>query len=234
MQRFNVQKIKNKIFFSQNDIFHIKKVLRKKIGNYLECIDQDNNLIIAKIHSIDPFIALIDSIKEYEVKKPYLIDFYISIIKKNEMEWVVEKLNELNVNSITPVYFERTQRNIILDINRLNRIVTESCKQCKRSQPITINSPIFYDDLIKKIKIERNFLFANEKESSNILDNVKINFNKNIGLIVGPEGGFVNKEIEELSLLCSSITLTNTILRAETASIYLASCIIEEIKKNEK
>ncbi len=234
MQRFNVEKITNKIFFSDEDIFHIKKVLRKKIGDYLECIDQDNNLISSIIKSLNPFIAIVDTIKEYNVIETYPIDLYVSLLKKKEFEFVVEKMNELNINSITPVFFSRTQGNLLIDLERLNRISKESCKQCKRHKNIIINTPITYKKLVEKIKENNNFLFANEKECQNNLDSVKINFNKNIGLIIGPEGGFVSQEIDELSSLCSSIVLTKTILRAETACLYLVSCIIEDYKKNEK
>lgn len=234
MQKFNVQKKKEKIYFSNNDVIHITKVLRKKIGNKLECIDQDNNLINVVIESINPFVVKIESILPYVISKTYPIDLYISLIKKKEFELVVEKLNELNVNSITPVYFQRTQGNIVIDSNRLNRIATESCKQCQRNKPILINKAISYKELIEKMKSNNNFIFANEKESSKNLDSVKINSNKNIGLIIGPEGGFTSEEINDLSNLCSSINLTNTILRAETAAIYLSSCVIEEIKKYEK
>lgn len=234
MQRFNVENKKNKIYFTNQDMHHIKTVLRKKVGDFILCIDQDNNQIKAKIASLNPFIALIENIEVITINQPYNVDLYISVIKKNEFELVVQKLNELNINSITPVYFARTQMNLKLDFDRLNRIANESRKQCKRLSPIVINQPIEYKKLIEIIKKESNFLFANEKENQNSINNAKIDFNKKIGIIIGPEGGFVSSEITELQELCNSITLTNTILRAETAAIYLSSCVIEEIKKNEK
>ncbi|MDE7075031.1 MAG: 16S rRNA (uracil(1498)-N(3))-methyltransferase, partial [Malacoplasma sp.] len=42
-----------------------------------------------------------------------------------------------------------------------------------------------------------------------------------------PEGGFSEKETLELPRKCSFLKLTNTILKSETAAIYLASILIE-------
>lgn len=233
MQRFSVQNIKGKIYFSEIDIKHITKVLRKKIGDKIECIDQDNAIIYGTIKMLSPFIINVDSVKLINIKQ-YNIDVYISILKKNSFELVIEKLNELNIKSITPILFERTQHNINLDFNRLNRIVDESNKQCKRINKIKINDTINYKMLLKLIDKNKNFIFANEKEKNNLISNSTINYEKNISLIIGPEGGFSENEIKELTKKCSSVTLTNTILRAETAAIYLTACIIEEIKKHEK
>lgn len=233
MQRFNVSNIKEKIYFDGSDINHITKVLRKKIGDKIECIDQDSAIIFGTIKSISPFVISVDKI-EFSSNKQYDIDLYISIIKKNYFEFVVEKLNELNIKSITPVLFERTQHNIKIDFNRLNRIINESNKQCKRINKLKINDTIDYKILLELIDKKGNFIFANEKEKESYISSVNLNYKKNISLIIGPEGGFSKKEIDVLSKKCNSVTLTNTILRSETAAIYLVACVIEEIKKHEK
>lgn len=237
MQRFNVQSVKNKIYFCQQDITHITKVLRKKIGDQIECIDQDMCLIIGEITSIKPFVIKVLDWK-YNESNSYNVHAFVSIIKKHNFELMVEKLNELNITSITPVYFSRTQHNISLDFNRLKRIIDESSKQCKKIKKLEINTPIDFITLKEYIldnKKTYEFIFANEKEQSKKLSDYKnIDYKKNIGIIIGPEGGFTEKEIITLNDICSSITLTNTILKAETASLYLSSIIIEEIKKYDK
>lgn len=230
MQRFLVFNKNGKLVFDEKDIHHILSVLRKKIDDAILCIDQNNGLINAVIISINPFIAKISNIS-YVEHKQYDICAYIAVIKKNNFELIVEKLNELNIKSLTPVYFERSQKNISFNYLRFDRIIAESNKQCKRIEKMKVNSPITFNELTK-LKINfKNTIFANEKEINNIkINDIKVNDNQEINFIIGPEGGFSNNEFEFLNSKCLSVKLTSTILKSETAAIYLASNIIERVK----
>ena len=46
-----------------------------------------------------------------------------------------------------------------------------------------------------------------------------------IGIIIGPEGGFSFKENEHFSSFCQNISLSKTILRAEVASVVAVSTL---------
>ena len=76
-------------------------------------------------------------------------------------------------------------------------------------------------------------LFANETEQNErIYDTLNKNKQaKKIGIIIGPEGGFTNEEIELLKTVSHSISLGKRILRTETAGIYLCS-IINDFYRN--
>lgn len=230
MQLFKV-KIKNKkIIFSDNDIAHIVKSLRKKKDDLIKCIDEDNNLYDTKIISIKPFSVEIINFQKVE-DNSYNIHFYVGIVKKNNFELIVEKLNELNVREITPVYFQRSQSNIFLNYDRLNRIIDESCKQSNRIIPLKINNAIDFIELKNIISKNKNFIIADFKENNN---SNTIDYGQQIKAIIGPEGGFTNEEISFLHNNCYSTILTNTILKTETAAIYLSTKIIEGIKYNER
>lgn len=229
---FKIEILKNKIIFNHHDIHHIVKVLRKKQNDIIDCTDFVSNLYKTKIVSISPFIVEVIEINPI-TNHPYEINFYLGVIKKPNFELAIKMLNELNIKEITPVYFDYSQKNIILDYDRLYRIIEESSKQCKRMIPIKINKSINFDELLNQIKNGNNF-YANEKEESKSLKDFSFlePFQK-LNLIVGPEGGFSEKENNLLKSNSHSIKLTNSILRAETAAIYMGSLFIEELKKYE-
>ncbi|WPL38487.1 RsmE family RNA methyltransferase [Malacoplasma iowae] len=230
MQKFRVINKNNKIIFDKNDEYHITKVLRKKINDTIECYDNNGSFLIAQISSINPLRVTIKQETKIEIE-PYPITAYIGLIKKNNFELIVEKLNELNISKIVPVVFSRSQNNIYLDYKRLNRIVVESCKQSNRVNPLIIENQIKFDELLEKIKGSTTFL-CSEKETSKNINNydLKIKNGDIINFIIGCEGGFTIDELNQLNSLTLPITLTKTILRSETAAIYAASILIERLK----
>lgn len=230
MQKFRVINKNFKVYFDKNDEQHIVKVLRKKIGDTIECYDNNGSFLITEIISINPLRVKI--LKETKVDiKPYPIVAYIGLIKKNNFELIVEKLNELNITKIVPVVFSRSQNNIFLDYKRLERIVLESCKQSNRTEPLIIDKEIKFNQLLDMIKDQTTFL-CSEKESSKNINNYELKMKNSdiINFIIGCEGGFTFNELSVLNDIAYPITLTKTILRSETAAIYAASIIIERLK----
>ncbi len=231
MRIFKAEKIKdNSIYLYKDDVHHILDVLHKKTNDIIFC-SFETIIYECRIKDIKPFLLEVISQKEYDLK-PYPLNIYMAVIDKKNFEIVVRSLNELNCNSITPVYLQRSQHNIILDEKRMDRIVEESNKQCCRTNGLIINKSINFNQLIELINNQKeNWFFAYENEESNF-QNISIKENKPINLIIGPEGGFTIQEAETLiNNNVNSIKLTNTILRAETAAIYLASVLIEKIKE---
>lgn len=230
MQKFRVTNKNNKIIFDKNDEYHITKVLRKKINDTIECYDNNGSFLITQILSINPLRVKVLKKTKIEIE-PYPIVAYIGLIKKNNFELIVEKLNELNISKIVPVVFSRSQNNIHLDYKRLERIVNESCKQSNRVNPLIIEKEIKFNGLIEKIKGVPTFL-CSEKEAFKNINNydLKIKNGDIINFIIGCEGGFTVDELQSLNSLTYPITLTKTILRSETAAIYAASVLIERLK----
>ena len=74
-------------------------------------------------------------------------------------------------------------------------------------------------------------IVAYEDEHSNYLKNELHNFNgKNIAVLIGPEGGITQEEIELLKKTKAKIvSLGRRILRTETAPIAISSIILYEL-----
>ncbi len=230
MRQFSIQIKNNKVWFSDSDLKHLQ-VLRIKPNQKIKCIDQYNNLVTVEILHLKPIkTRIINIISNSSFNYPYDITCFLGIIKKHNFELAVQKLNELNIKKIVPVYFNYSQKNYTLNFERLEKIISESKKQCNRKSDLIITNPIVFNDLINELgNYENNFL-AYEKQKYSEWDKIKQDTNRSlnkISFIVGPEGGFSEKEIIELQKKCLSLKLTNTILKSETAVIYLASILIE-------
>lgn len=156
---------------------------------------------------------------------------YMALIKQDKFELALEKTTEVGVSSITPVIFKRTVVNIKgkedKKLLRWQKILESAAKQSKRDIIPTINNPeklenidfkgilivpyecaeeIYIDDVLKDIKDTKD-----TKDTKDI---------EEISILIGPEGGFDESEIEYLKTLgCNIVTLGTRILRAETAAI---------------
>lgn len=168
------------------------------------------------------------------------IHLYMALIKQDKFELALEKTTEVGVSSITPVIFKRTVVNIKgkedKKLLRWQKILESAAKQSKRDIIPTINSPekledidfkgilivpyecaeeIYIDDVLKDTK--------DTKDTKDIKDIKDIEDIEEISILIGPEGGFEDTEIEYLKTLgCKIVTLGTRILRTETAAI--AAC----------
>lgn len=211
---------------------HLKNVLRLSVNERIvvvcgdefdyqcEIIDSSKSKTICKI---------VDKTKN--IANPQKgITFFQALTKKDNMNLIVQKLTELGVKNFVP--FENrfiTAKTSENKQDKLQTISNQSIKQCGRSIPMNIHSTISFDNLLKEIGLFEIVIFANEKEKNVRLSDIKLDWEKvsNVAIIVGSEGGFSDDEIAKLKTMknITSVTFGNRILRAETASISLASFV---------
>ena len=153
-----------------------------------------------------------------------------SLVKEQKMDYILQKSTELGVYEIIPIY---TERSIIKvkdkydqKIERWKKVVKEASEQSKRFTLPYLNRIINLNELIKE-KYDFKFVCSvNEKTKTikNVLSNV--NINDTILFVIGPEGGFSEKE--EKLLVDNGfqpITLGENVLRTETSSTFVLSVI---------
>lgn len=156
------------------------------------------------------------------------IHLYMALIKQDKFELALEKTTEVGVSSITPVIFKRTVVNIKgkedKKLLRWQKILESAAKQSKRDIIPTINSPEKLENINFKGTLIVPYECAEEIYIDDVLKDTKdIKDIEEISILIGPEGGFDESEIEFLKTLgCNIVTLGTRILRAETAAI--AAC----------
>jgi 16S rRNA (uracil1498-N3)-methyltransferase len=161
---------------------------------------------------------------------------FLGVIKPDNMTLVTQKLNELGILTLIPFTSSRTNAPAP-NIEKLNRVSQQSCKQCGRSSPMLIQKTLTFPELLNLIKSESvakpdvttQIIFADECETAQKLGELKITKANSTALIIGPEGGFAEAEREQLRQIATPVSLGKRILRAETAAISAASIILSKL-----
>ena len=215
----------------------------KEDKNYIaKVISFNNDNIEFKIVDVD---------KKREIDRN--INLYMGIIKKDAFEFAIEKTVELGIKKIIPVLMDYSKSNFVSgtnnkykkdnvnkntflsdkDLIRLNTISKAAATQCNRPYIPEVINIISFENMISDIKGENeDYINIMLYENKNGLDDTIALLNeikdskKQINIIVGPEGGFSDKEIKLLNNQnIKIISLGDRVLRAETAAIAIMSLI---------
>lgn len=142
-----------------------------------------------------------------------LVSIALPLIKIARLEWAIEKVVEIGVKKIYLIYTDRTiERNP--DIARLNRIACAAIQQSGRLRMPEIVGPITLVDLCMN---EKDLIVCNpegQKDAYKLSQGLK-----EYTIVVGPEGGFTEKEGKLLFPYKQLCLVDDGILRAETAAI---------------
>jgi RsmE family RNA methyltransferase len=141
----------------------------------------------------------------------------VSILKGDHFELVVQKATELGVDHIVPLLCDRTiKKNINMD--RCKKIIIEAVEQSGRVTLPEIHSPVSLSRALENF--DGNLIVCmqgGEKLTKKMLGKTN---GKPLGFIVGPEGGWSDKEIALFQKnKLKSISINENVLRAETAAI---------------
>lgn len=220
-------KIFDKKIFNQ-----IKNVLRMNVGNKVILSDGKLNEAISRIKNINKdFIEFeVESIYKNQNESKIHSILYCSILKKENFEFVVQKATEVGVKEIIPLICKNTIK-LNLKEDRLNKIIKEAVEQSGRGILPILHSPIKFENAVEQSsENDSNLFFDPNGAPFSQMSKVKRQM-LNVGIWIGPEGGWNNKEIEIAKENDFKIvSLGNLTLRAETAAI-IASYLISNLDK---
>lgn len=208
---------------------HIKNVLRMKVGDtILISANGKSNLCEIEIIDNDEIVAPIIEEDYQNTELPLQIHLFQGLPKSDKMELIIQKAVELGVYSITPIEMKRCI--VKLDDKkkkskqtRWQAISESAAKQSKRNTIPEINEIISYKAALNAVK-ELDLLLVPYENEDGILSTkealAKLKEAKSVGIIIGPEGGFDDAEIEAAKDAGGRIiSLGKRILRTETAAI---------------
>lgn len=163
-----------------------------------------------------------------------------SLLKGEKLEWVLQKATELNVDTIYLVptancVAKYDEKKLQSKVNRWEKIMLEAAQQCGRNHLPTL---VVGETLLQALDIESEALklVAYENEAGQTIKDVlkTLHSDKSVTdvlICIGPEGGYQEKEINAIIKYSGkSVSLGNTILRAETAAIGSLSMIQYELE----
>lgn len=228
---FAIERKDNEFILSNQDIFHIEKVLRMKQGDHIVVTYEEEkyDCIVSFSHGIK-----INIISKLEIDNELTCDVTLvyGIPKKDKFELVIQKSCELGVSHIVPFLAKRSipvldDKNTTKKLERWNMIAKEACEQSKRNNKVTIDNPVKLSEVLN-YKSELNLIAYEDLScsgSKHLFELLESN-PKSVTIVVGPEGGFDSREVEYLtSNGFISVSLGKRILRSETAPLYMLSVI---------
>ena len=247
MSKFFVkpEQIKNdNIIIDGDDVNHILNVLRMKKDDEIQVCNQvtgENYKARIMQYSKNEIECKIEEKIGKSTESNVHITLFQGIPKFEKMELIIQKNTEVGVNNIVPVIMERTvvkldEKVASKKLDRWQKIAEIAAKQSMRDIIPNVKSII----KTKEIGVDRYdvVLVAYENEEHNML---KAELKKlesqnkqeyNIAIVIGPEGGISEKEIELLDEKnVKFVSLGKRILRTETAGLVMAGNILYELEK---
>ncbi len=227
-QCFASKKVDDIFYFSSFDEHHLKNVLRIKNGEEIIVVyDSVFYHCCAKVSNSGITALLLHELNANNELKAKVTLVY-GLPKGDKFELVIQKATELGVSTIVPYCAKRSivqidDKKVALKLERWNKIIHDASMQSKRNVIPTIVKPMKLDELIlmeadiKLIAFEEDSCFGQETLFKILNQDLT---DKHIVLVVGPEGGFDNVEVNKLVASgFKRVSLGKRILRSETAAI---------------
>ena len=206
--------------FEKEESKHIVKVLRKSVGDTLHITNGAGWLFTAQIDipNINKCVVSIIS-KSKQSKHDYKLHLAVAPTKMNERyEWFLEKAAEIGVDTITPIICDHSERKII-KVERFEKILQSAMKQSLSCYMPKLNEAITFKDFVSQ-NFNGDLFIAHCEETDRKSLKQQLQPQRNITILIGPEGDFSTKEIQlAIQNKFIPVTLGNTRLRTETAAI---------------
>ena len=223
------QKLNDKYVITGADFNHIKNVLRMAVGDtFLVSENGVSNLCEIECFENESVVARVIEENYNDTNLPVKIYLFQGLPKGDKMELIIQKTVELGVEGIIPVEMNRCV--VKLDdkkkkskVSRWQTISESAAKQSKRNTIPEIYDVLTYKQAMEKAK--EMDLFLVPYECKNGMEDTKaalsqIKNGMSIGILIGPEGGFDEKEVEQaFGNGGKVVSLGKRILRTETAAI---------------
>ena len=219
---FEDREFKENTNLKEETIHHLKNVIRIEDGEVFQVVFSDGIFSFAFYDDKLKKMGEVEESNESRVR----LSLFFGVLKNNKSEDVLRHATEIGVSDFYPVLMDRT----ISDISkkkdkkkeRYQKIVESAAKQSKRDIIPIVHDIIKTDDILK---FKGDLVLCYEDEDKTQLGEIIHELGDNIGLIIGPEGGISERELEILRD-AKKVGLGRRILRAETAAITASFYII--------
>lgn len=145
-----------------------------------------------------------------------------ALLKRTPTELIVQKATELGVSALLPLFTTRTNADRT-NLVRLRAIATEAAEQSERLCVPVVHPPCALNALLSGWPAERTLVACCERGADTPIRRRPVGEAgaAPLGLLIGPEGGFTDAELDALRAhpFVEAATLGPRILRADTAAI---------------
>ena len=211
----------------ERSLHYLRNVMRRAPGDALVLFNGRDGEFEAEIASLDKRKAAlkVTRLRRAQDSVPDLI-LCFAPLKKDAIDFLVEKATELGVAAFQPVMTRRTAASR-LNLERLRANAIEAAEQTERLTIPDVRAPISFDTLVSSWEPARHMILCAEAGPAlPIADGLKaLTFDvrppNRWAIFCGPEGGFHVSELDRLRTLpfVTPVGLGPRILRADTAAL---------------
>ncbi len=199
-----------------------RNVLRMAVGDKAILFDGSGFEHLCEFRTLEKKSAILAVIERKKGLVPlHDVTLFMALIKKDNLELVLEKATELGVTRIVPVECARSEKKGI-NRERSEKILREASEQSGRATVPTLGDIVRVQDIFKKYTTP--IVVFDPRGEKVARDFFTTGAPTHIAILIGPEGGFTDEEIEFFKTNKTPILTTGQIiLRAETAAIVALS-----------
>jgi len=219
----------DKLVILGDEAKHMKNALRMQPGDIFVAFDGSGMDYDCRITSVGAAVeADILSRRVTEVEPKIKVTLYQAYPKLAKMEEIIQKAVELGAAGIVPFISARCVKRPD-DASRLRRVALAAVKQCGRSIIPEVSDILRFEDAVARMSTHESLIVCWEEERITPLSDALKNDARDIGVVIGSEGGFEAAEVEKMrSAGGVSVTLGPRILRTETAGIAVLAAVFYE------
>jgi len=217
---------------------HIAKSLRAKVGERILLIDENQIQYETTIKEITTKEIFCEINKFYPSKRDLEFDLYLaqSPLRSDSQLTIIEKATELGARGVYPIITDNCAlAKSVIDkkYEKWQKVMYEASKQCERAKIPECFKPCKIEDVLEN-DYDKILVMAERSTEISLKEYLTANPIKKgekILVIIGPEGGFSQREFNYFKgKSLPLITLGDLILKAETAVIVTLGNIIYEFK----
>ena len=239
------------VFLGPGAHHHLQRVLRVKDGETVTVTDGQGRWAETVVGKGFASGALEQTGGvRYSPRRAVELEVGFALTKADKPEWVIQKLTEIGISSIVPLAADRSvvrwdAERSVRNVERFQQIAREALQQSRRVWLPRISSPQSIDALVSgRLSAPSTSVGATPPEFvtdglvahpvaradrggeplKRFVARVLSPDTERIMVVIGPEGGWTDRE---RSILPGSVTVSDSVLRAETAAIVVAAYLVE-------
>lgn len=198
---------------SAGQTHYLKNVLRLKAGDPIRVFNTERGEFLADLAGKEAIVK--EKLREPGSSKRR-VHLFAPPLVKDRMDFMIEKAVELGVTDFYPLLTERGQIRKVNEERLLAQMI-EAAEQCERMDIPKLHKPVSVAGALDEAK---GLIFAGIERFEGSTDAApRDGRDMNLNVLIGPPGGWSDKEREWLCQKTAALDLGRNILRAETAAI---------------
>lgn len=210
---------------------HCIRVLRHRRGDVIHVVDGRGMLYCCTILDDDPRAVVFEVTEQVENYGGH--DYHLTMAvcppkNADRFEWFAEKVTEIGVDVISPVFGDYSERKIFKP-ERIGRLLVSAAKQSHKGAVPLLENAVTVSDFLRQDRPGLKLIcYCGETEGKTDIKEAlrTLPAGAQVTVLIGPEGDFSRKEMA-LAAECGwqPVSLGDSRLRIETAALVAAAAV---------